>query len=568
MLLVQQLKEKLAKALNQQWPELDLSPHQVEVNPTQNEKFGHYQCNQAMKLAKELGMNPRDIATTLSKQLEEDPIFEKIEVAGPGFINMHLRPSFLSQQLAAFNLERRHPEHPQTVLVDFSSPNIAKEMHVGHLRSTIIGDCLARVLAFMGNKVLRINHIGDWGTQFGMLITYLRKHCKKELESSEPLSLSFLMSAYRSSKKCFDEDADFKKESQQAVVSLQSGEEEARKIWELICEVSRRAYQEIYDLLGVEIEEKGESFYNPYLKEVVEDLSSKGLLTLSDGAKCFFLDGEKMPLIVQKSDGGYNYATTDLATIRYRVQEQKAERILYVTDNGQALHFKLVFAAARKAGYVPDSVSTEHVPFGLVLGSSGKKFKTRSGETEALMDLIQAAIDKARQIIDERGGDLNEQERQRLAKVVGIAAIKYADLSTHRNSDYTFSYERMLQFEGNTAPFMLYSYVRTRSIERKMQALGKSLESGEMVLEHPSELALALHLLRFDEALEQVSGDLAPNRLADYLYQLAVKFNAFFRDCRVEGSESEASRRRLTQVCSQTLGKGLELLGLELVEKM
>ncbi len=409
-----------------------------------------------------------------------------------------------------------------------------------------------------------------------MLITYMKEFCPDVLSGKQPTDLTQLMNWYRASKKLFDENPDFKKRSQLQVVKLQSGDKESIQAWKLICEISRKGFQEIYDLLHVKIKERGESFYNPYLKEVVEELEAKGLITISDGAKCIFLEGfqnregQMLPLMVQKSDGGFNYDTTDLATIRYRIFVDKADRIIVITDIGQKMHFQMIFAAAEKAGWLdPSKTQVDHVGFGLVLGPDGKKFKTRSGETEKLIDLLTEAVDKAREILIERDPNIDKKELDHLAQVLGIGAVKYSDLSSHRTKDYTFSYDRMLRFEGNTAVFLLYSYVRIMGIKRKTNAdMKKVLAHHRIQVEHPSEIALGIHLRRFGEVLEMMGRDLLPNRLTDFLYELAEKFNAFFRDCRVEGSPEEKQRLVLCELTARLLKKGLEILGLETVERM
>ena len=559
----------------------ELIGQDLEVVSVNQEQFGHYQCNSCLKIAKELKKNPKEIAAAIIVELQKasnfSALFSSVEIAGPGFINVTLSPIFLEKQVS-FLLQDpflgvARPLKQERIIVEFSSPNVAKELHVGHLRSTIIGDCLARVFEFLGEDVLRLNHIGDFGTQFGMLIQFLKEEHPKVLSNEEPADLSCLMQWYKESKKRFDENALFKKEAQTQVVRLQGGDPEAVKAWEMICEISRKAFQEIYDLLDVVITERGESFYSPYLLDVIMDLEKKGLIVISNGAKCIFLegivgrDGDPLPMIVQKSDGGFNYDTTDMAALRHRICEEKAKRILYLTDAGQALHFQMLFQAAAKAGYYdPQQIRLDHVPFGVVLGLDGKKFKTRSGDTERLIDLLQEAIDRARSIIEERLPDASEEEKQTAAKVLGIGAVKYADLSGNRIKDYMFSYDRMLKFEGNTAAFLLYAFVRIQGIKRKG---GKSLVLSDPVhLEHPSEIRLGLHLSQFEETLLAIAKDLLPNHLADYLYILAEKFNAFYRDCRVDGTKEENSRLLLCEATSRVLEKGLFLLGLHTLPRM
>jgi arginyl-tRNA synthetase len=402
----------------------------------------------------------------------------------------------------------------------------------------------------------------------------MREHVPEVLEGKKQTDLVSLMQWYRASKKCFDEDPEFKKRAQLQVVKLQGGDEVSLAAWTMICDISRAAFQEIYNLLDIKISERGESFYNPFLPEIVADLEKRGIITISDGAKCIYLEGfvgrddTPLPMIIQKSDGGYNYDTTDMAAIRHRIEVEKADRIIYVTDAGQSLHFQMLFKAAEKAGYLdPQKVRVDHVPFGVVLGADGTKFKTRSGDTERLIDLLFEAVKQAKSILHERLPELSEKELNHTAEVLGIDAVKYADLSSHRIKDYMFSYERMLRFEGNTAAFLLYAYVRIQSIKRKVGKDVVSLKS-RIVLEHPSEIDLALHLRRFGETLESVAEELLPNRLAEYLYTLAEKFHAFFRDCRVEGTSEEDSRLLLCEAAGRILHQGLQILGLKTLEKM
>jgi len=581
--LAERLQIKIEEALQKAFgAELANQPQLLESELSQatQPQFGHYQCNNALKLAKTLQKKPREIAQEIIAHLNPDgevAMIQKMEIAGPGFINLTLNPAFLAQEIEALIQDNHfgvpYPEEKKRIVVEFSSPNIAKELHVGHLRSTIIGDSLARLFEFLGHDVVRLNHIGDWGTQFGMLIAYLKKFEPDFLAGKKKAELSQLMHWYRESKKHFDADPDFKKQAQLEVVSLQGGDEASLEAWEMICEISRKAFKEIYQLLDVKIEERGESFYNSYLPEVVADLEEKGLITVSEGAKCVFLegftarDGTPLPMIVQKSDGGYNYDTTDLAAMRHRAEKEGADRIIIVTDAGQILHFQMLEKTCEKAGYIDQKkVCFDHVPFGVVLGPDGKKFKTRSGETEKLIDLIYEAIQKAKAIFQERLPVLSEKEAEELGTILGVDAIKYADLSSHRLKDYIFSYDRMLRFEGNTAPFLLYAYVRIQGIKRKV---GKEIEPKTKIqLTEPTEITLALHLRRFGETLEAMARDLLPNRLSEYLYILAENFHAFFRDCRVEGSEQEDSRLLLCEATARILRKGLDILGLKTLPKM
>ncbi|OUL33361.1 arginine--tRNA ligase [Nostoc sp. T09] len=556
--------------------------------PASNPKFGDYQANVALSLSKRLGKQPRQIAAAIADKLDVSEICEPPEIAGPGFINLKLKTAYLEAQLNAIQADSRlgvlTAKTPQREVVDFSSPNIAKEMHVGHLRSTIIGDSIARILEFLGHDVLRLNHVGDWGTQFGMLIAYLREVYPEALTTANALDIGDLVTFYRKAKQRFDADEAFQETARQEVVRLQAGAQDTIHAWKLLCEQSRQEFQVIYDLLDVKVTERGESFYNPLLPGIVEDLEKSGLLVENQGAKCVFLEGftnregEPLPLIVQKSDGGYNYATTDLAALRYRIQKDEAKRIIYVTDAGQSNHFAQFFQVARKAGWIPDDVELVHVPFGLVLGEDGKKFKTRSGDTVRLRDLLDEAISHTRAELEAR---LKEEEREeteefinKVAEVVGISAVKYADLSQNRTSNYIFSYNKMLDLKGNTAPYMLYAYARIHGISRKgginFDELG---DNAKVLLQHETELALAKYLLQLDEVISTVEQDLMPNRLCEYLYELSKKFNQFYdRDRGVPVLSAEeplrTSRLVLCDLTARTLKLGLSLLGIQVLERM
>ncbi len=583
----EQLKLKFQQALSAafgtEYSEID--PILVSAS---NPKFGDYQSNVALSLAKQLGQAPRAIAEQIVAQLDINDICESPTVAGPGFINLTLKPAYLEAQLNAiqtdFRLGVAAAKEPKRVIVDFSSPNIAKEMHVGHLRSTIIGDSIARILEFRDHDVLRLNHVGDWGTQFGMLIAYLREAYPDALITADALDLGDLVTFYRKAKQRFDEDEAFRETARAEVVKLQAGVEDTRRAWQLLCEQSRREFKVIYDLLDVHLIERGESFYNPLLPAVVEELDKKGLLVEDGGAKCVFLEGftnkegEPLPLIVQKSDGGYNYATTDLAALRYRIEQDHANRIIYITDAGQANHFAQVFQVARRAGWIPDDVEINHVPFGLVQGEDGKKLKTRSGETVRLRDLLDEAIARSRADLEarlkEEGRSETEDFINHVAKAIGIGAVKYADLSQNRTSNYIFSYDKMLALQGNTAPYMLYVYARIQGISRKggisFEQLG---DDAKVVLQHETELTLAKHLLQLDEIITSVEQDLLPNRLCEYLFQLSQKFNQFYdRDRGVPVLNAEepqrTSRLVLCDLTARTLKLGLSLLGISTLERM
>lgn len=556
----------------------------AEVTQAAQPQHGHYQCNNALRVAKKLKKPPREVAQMIVDHVENNEeskdLIEKIEIAGPGFINFFLKPSALAAQIDQIVRDGDcgigKPEKREKIIVEFSSPNIAKELHVGHLRSTIIGESISRLFETLGHQVVRLNHVGDWGTQFGMLIAYMHEEHPDVLSGSEETDISSLMNWYRESKKRFDEDEQFRTRAKKKVVSLQGGDQDALAAWNRICDISRKAFEEVYNILDVKIHERGESFYNPFLKGVVEELEEKELIKEDNGAKCIFLDGftnregDPLPMIIQKSDGGYNYSTTDMAALKYRVDEDRADQIFLVVDAGQALHFQMIFKAAEKAGYYnPEKTRVQHVGFGVVLGPDGKKFKTRSGETEKLVDLLQEAVSRARTVIGDRSPHFTKEEVDELASVLGIDAIKYEDLKNQRLKDYTFSYERMLKFEGNTAAFLLYSYVRILSILRKSDRdIQEVTKDHKVEITHESEMELALHLRRFTETLHSVARDLVPNRLCDYLYELANHFNAFFRDCRVVGGVHEESRLILCDLTREVFEKGLHVLSLKPAKKM
>ena len=577
------LKLRFQEAANAAYGLTDADPVLVEAS---RPEFGDFQFNAALGLAKTVGAKPRDIAEKIVEHLRVDDLCEPPAIAGPGFINLKLKSDFLEQSIATTHADARLgiPSTPGTggkVIVDFSGPNIAKEMHVGHLRSTIIGDSIARILEFLGRDVLRLNHVGDWGTQFGMLIGYLREAYPDALTTENALDLGDLVELYKKAKKRFDEDESFKETARLEVVKLQSGEPDSLRAWQLLCAQSRRAFEEIYRILDVRLTERGESFYNPYLSGVVTDLDAAGLLTEDDGALCVFVDGftnkdgDPLPLIVQKTDGAYNYATTDLAAIRYRVHTDGAHTLAYVTDMGQRDHFAQVFAVARLAGWADSSVNLVHVPFGLVLGVDGKKLKTRSGDTVRLRDLLDEAVVRSREMLDgrlaEEGRDETEEWRVETAQRVGIAAVKYADLSQNRASDYAFSFDKMLALQGNTAPYMLYAFVRVQGIYRKGGEGTSTHDSAvKFSLAEPQERILAKHVLQLDEVLAKIAADYQPNRLCQYLFELSQKFNQFYENCPVLSAEGDlrASRLALCGLTARTLELGLSLLGIKTVDRL
>jgi arginyl-tRNA synthetase len=567
-----------------------------QLTPASKPEFGDFQANGALPLARPLAQPPRGIAAAILAELQGDPEFAELclepQIAGPGFINLTIRPERLISEVAARLADPRlgvppaaaaaDGAAPQPVIVDFSSPNIAKEMHVGHLRSTIIGDCLARVLEFRGHPVLRLNHVGDWGTQFGMLITHLKQVAPEALEHPDAVDLGDLVAFYRQAKQRFDAEEAFQAASREEVVRLQAGDPLSLQAWSLLCDQSRREFQIIYDRLDIRLQERGESFYNPYLQAVVDDLRRAGLLVIDAGAGCVFLegvsgkDGNPLPLIVQKSDGGYNYATTDLAAIRYRFaaapEGDGARRVIYVTDAGQASHFAAVFQVARRAGWVPQGGRLEHVPFGLVQGDDGKKLKTRSGDTVRLRDLLDEAVERAeadlRRRLAEEGRSEDAAFIRQVATTVGLAAVKYADLSTNRITNYQFSFDRMLALSGNTAPYLLYAVVRIAGIARK--GGGEAAMAGSLVFSEPQEWSLVRELLRLDAVITEVEEELLPNRLCSYLFELSQVFNRFYDQVPVLKSDEPArsSRLALCRLTADTLKLGLGLLGIPTLERM
>ena len=594
-----QLDAQLRQAMAAAFPEAAAAaeaagrPLDPQLAPASKPEFGDVQANGALALAKPLQQKPRAIAEAIVAQLQANPAFTALclepQIAGPGFINLSLRPERLAAEVRARLGDPRLgvPEvpDPAAVIVDFSSPNIAKEMHVGHLRSTIIGDCLARVLEFRGHRVLRLNHVGDWGTQFGMLITHLKQVAPEALTTADAVDLGDLVAFYRQAKQRFDADESFQATAREEVVRLQGGDPESLKAWRLLCDQSRRDFQQLYDRLAIRLQERGESFYNPMLPAVVADLAAAGLLVTDAGAQCVFLegvsgkDGQPLPLIVQKSDGGFNYATTDLAAIRHRLaplpQGDGAKRVIYVTDAGQASHFAGVFQVARRAGWIPEGARVEHVPFGLVQGDDGKKLKTRSGDTVRLKDLLDEAVERAdadlRRRLAEEGRQEEESFIKAVARAVGLGAVKYADLSTNRITNYQFSFERMLALTGNTAPYLLYAVVRIAGIGRRGGAMADAAAWPDpLTFSEPQEWALVRQLLAFDAVIAEVEQELLPNRLCTYLFELSQLFNRFYDQVPVlkVGEPARGSRLALCRLTADTLALGLGLLGIGTLDRM
>ncbi|RWR88752.1 arginine--tRNA ligase, cytoplasmic isoform X1 [Cinnamomum micranthum f. kanehirae] len=582
----QQLSDLFKVSLGTVVPdESDIEPLIAMCN---NAKFGDYQCNNAMNLWSMIKgkstqfKNPRSIGEAIAGNLPPSEMIESSGVAGAGFVNIFLSRDWIAKSIQKMLLNGIGVWAPilpvKRAVVDFSSPNIAKEMHVGHLRSTIIGDTLSRMLEFSKVEVLRRNHVGDWGTQFGMLIEYLFKEFPN-WEDVGDQAIGDLQEFYRAAKRKFDEDPSFKERAQQAVVRLQGGEVHYRSAWTKICDISRKEFDEVYQRLGVNLEEKGESFYNPYIPRVLEELNNKGLIVESEGARVIFIEGQQIPFIVVKSDGGFNYASTDLSALWYRLNEEKADWIIYVTDVGQSQHFQMLFSAAKRAGWLPptgDSYpKTSHVGFGLVLGSDGKRFRTRSSEVVRLVDLLDEAKSRSKaeliQRLENNGkiAEWTDEELEKTAEAVGYGAVKYADLKNNRLTNYTFSFDQMLNDKGNTAVYLLYAHARICSIIRKS---GKDIEqlkqTGTIVLGHADEQVLGLHLIRFAEIVEEACTNLNPNILCEYLYNLSEIYTRFYTNCQVVGSPEETSRLLLCEATATVMRKCFHLLGIVPVYKL
>lgn len=556
------------------------------LRATQDPKFGDFQANVAMSLAKALKRKPRDIAETICANAQLDDLCDAPEIAGPGFINLRVLPTAIAKQLLTLadnhRLAIENDPHSQTVVVDYSGPNVAKEMHVGHLRSTIIGDAIAKVLEFLGHKVIRQNHLGDWGTQFGMLIEHLIDSGWK-LETGK--SIGDLNVLYQEAKKRFDADEDFAERARQRVVALQGGDAETRALWQALVSASRQYFSTVYGRLDVSLQDedaRGESSYNDALQNTIEELAQKRLTQKDQGATVVYLpdfvgrDDKPLPLIVQKSDGGYLYATTDLACLRYRIRQLHADRVIYVTDARQSQHFAMVFKTAELAGWLDHNVSLEHVPFGSVLGEDGKPFKTRSGEIVRLIELIEEAERRALKVVSDKNPDLDDQQQHEVAKTVGVGAIKYADLSSDRVKDYVFAWDRMLAMEGNTAPYLQYAYTRVQSIFRKgveqLETMDISqLHTTHIEIQEPIEKQLALKLFQLESILSQVAERLEPHRLCNYLFELATQFSSFYEACPVLKADTDTSRNTRLLLCeltARTIKLGLNLLGIRVLEKM
>jgi arginyl-tRNA synthetase len=536
-----------------------------------------YQADAAMALARKLKKNPREVATALVEQLPADDLIAQATVSGPGFINLTLRPEHIADAVTRMAADDRlgvpTVAQPDTVVIDYSSPNVAKEMHVGHLRSTIIGDAIARLLSFQGHRVIRQNHIGDWGTPFGMLI----EHLLDERSAGTEAGVRELVEFYKAARAKFDNDADFAERARKRVVLLQGGDSETLALWRRLIDVSVEHFTELYARLGVTLRPQdvaGESQYNDALPAVVSELEQRGLAKESQGAICVFppgfagREGEPVPLIVRKQDGGYGYATTDLAALKHRVGKLGASRIVIVVGAPQAQHMAMVFAVARLAGWADDRVRLEHVAFGSVLGQDKKMFKTRSGESVSLSALLTEAVERARKVVDEKSPDLDQAARETIAAAVGVGAVKYADLSNDRIKDYVFDWNRMLSFDGNTAPYLMYAHARIRSILRKAHEAGAS--AGPVLIEAPEERALALQLLQLPGTIEKTGDSLQPHRICLHLYEVATTFTGFYEKCPVLKADGpvRASRIALCALTARVLARGLDLLGISAPEQM
>ena len=595
MLPHKQIELKLQAAVRAILPEADISA--VLVRPCPDPKFGDYQSNALMSLAKSRKINPRQLATDVLAKLDVSDWCEKVEIAGAGFLNFRLKPSVLAQTLEAAargehlffeqvgraalprgQADRQVSPTVRTVVIDFSSPNVAKPMHVGHIRSTILGDSLARALRLLGHHVITDNHIGDWGTQFGKLIVGWKKHLDPAALKTDPIAE--MERLYKLVNAAGEADEKILEEARQELVKLQGGDEENLRIWHEMIALSQKQFDTIYARLGVKFDHAlGESFYNPRLKPLVDELVARGIARESEGAIAIFFDDvpqlKEQPALIRKSDGGFNYTTTDLATLAYRLETWQPDEIIYVTDGRQQLHFQQVFTAFRRWRSTLDTrhstLVLAHVWFGSILGEDGKPFKTRSGETVKLADLLDEAEERALKIVSEKNPDLPEAQRREIARVVGLGAVKYADLLPNRQSDYVFSWDKMLALQGNTAPYLQYAYTRIKSIFRKTAETSNIQHpTSNIQLAKAEEIALAKHLLNFGLTLEAVAEEYRPNFLCNYLYELAGKFTSFYENCPVLKADdaTRASRLALCDLTARVLKQGLETLGIETVEQM
>lgn len=578
---IQQLLEQTVAILKQENILPANAAPRIQVDRTKDKSHGDFATNLALMSAKAAGRNPRELAQLICSHLPQSEIIEKTDIAGPGFINFFVADNALTDQLEAAyadnDLNVSKASVPQTIVVDYSAPNLAKEMHVGHLRSAIIGDSVVRTLEFLGHKVIRQNHVGDWGTQFGMLLTYMERLQQQGGEIS--MELHNLEKFYRAAKQCFDQDESFSTRARELVVLLQSGDTQCKALWQQFIDISLAHCQETYDMLGVSLtraDVKAESSYNNDLQNVVDELSKQGLLVEDNGAQCVFMeqfkgkDAEPLPIIVQKTGGGFLYATTDLAAVRYRKDVLKADRALYFVDARQSLHFQQIFALAHQAGFANNAMSLEHMAFGTVMGEDGKPFKTRSGEVAKLADLLTEAQQRAYELVKQKNPDMAEAQLKSIGDVVGIAAVKYADLSKTRTSDYIFSFDAMLSFEGNTAPYLLYAYTRVASIFAKAGISPDQLD-GKIILNSAQEKALGNKLMQFNDTVNNVAAKGLPHVMCSYLFELAGAFSSFYEACPIlvgDDPELKNSRLKLAALTAKTLQQGLSLLGIKTLERM
>ena len=577
--IVNTLSDKVKEALLKLVDESDL-PAQFVV-PSQNPKFADYQCNAAMGLARALKKSPRDIAQDIVANLDVSDISEEPEIAGPGFINFKIKKDFISNLVESIGSNERlgldKVANPEKILVDFSSPNLAKEMHVGHLRSTIIGDSIARFLEFEGHDVIRMNHVGDWGTQFGMLIQYIREEMPDALENPGNFEISSLEEFYRAAKKRFDDSDEFANKARKAVVDLQAGDEATLAVWKVFCDASMKHCHEIYEIMDIKIEDRGESAYNDLLPGVVEDLKEAGHAKQTQGAWGVFLDGyknendEPLATIIQKSDGGYIYATTDLAAIRYRVGELGVDQAIYVTDARQRGHFDQVFKIAELVNWAkPDSL--KHIGFGMMLGKDGRPFKTRDGGTIKLKDLLVEAEERAYKLAKELSPDFTEEEYKEIAKTAGHGGVKYSDLSHSIGTDYKFDWDKMLATDGNSAIYLLMTYARTRGLSRKAGVdVNDMIGKAKLILDDEHELKLAKKIASILDVWPGVVRDLTPNVLLGYLYELAREFSSFWNSCpvlKLEDEELKQSRMLFAAIVGRIIEWGLSMIGIKVLEKV
>lgn len=565
----QELQRRVITALNSVGVE---ASEAVVIRPASRPEYGDYQVDRLISIASRLKMKPMELVTKVVANLDLDDIAEKIEIAAPGFINISLSSKFITSYLSK-DLPVALQDIPQAdkspcIVIDISSPNLAKEMHVGHLRSTVIGDAMGRILASLGNKVIRQNHVGDWGTQFGMLLQYM------DSTGNTTNKIPDIEEFYKAARLCFDSDSEFANKSREKVVLLQSNDPQTLKKWQNYTSISLAHNQAIYERLNIDLtpaDVRGESSYNTELPAIVDDFDKAGLLVESEGAKCVFLSTSSDPIILQKSDGGYLYATTDLATVRHRIQDLHANKILYFIDARQGQYLNQIFELSRTIGYAPADVCIEHKPFGMVMGKDGKPFKSRSGGTIKLASILNKAEQRALQIVQEKNPNLSETESVEVAHAVGIGAIKYSDLSRNRTSNYTFDWDNMLSFEGNTAPYIQYAYTRIISIFHKAgMSLGSPIEINNISLNDASERTLTLHLLRYVDALEKTAETSYPHYLCAYLYELATAFSNFYATCQVLNTTVATRNNRLylCQLSAMVLKRGLFLLGIKTVQRM